>query len=170
MRKTLTIRLARAGVVAGLYVVLSLLVLPVASGALQFRISEALCILPLLYLEAAPALMAGCLISNLISGCALYDVIFGSLVTLVAALLTCGAGRLIKNTALKIFTGGLFPVLLNAFLLPVIWYFCYGELEYLYILQVAFLIISQGAAVYLLGTAAYLPLSKMKDKGVAFLQ
>ena len=127
--------LARAGIIAALYVALSLVVLPIASGTIQFRPSEALCVLPFFFPEAIPALFIGCMLSNLITGCVIWDIIFGSIITLAAAVLTYICGRLIKNTVLKIIIGGLFPVLLNAFLLPVIWYYCYGELEYLYILQ-----------------------------------
>lgn len=170
MQNTITRKFARAGVIAALYVSLSLLVLPVASGAIQFRVSEALCVLPLIYAEAIPALAVGCIISNLITGCAAYDVIFGSIITLAAAAATYGIGKTPFGKFFKISVGGLFPVFLNAFLLPVIWYFCYGELEYVYMLQVLFLIISQSAAVYFIGSLCYLSLFKMRQKGVLFLQ
>ena len=162
--------LARAGIIAALYVVLSLAVLPVASGAIQFRPSEALCLLPFFFPEAIPALFVGCALSNLITGCAIWDVVFGSVITLLAAILTYFSGKLIKNTVIKIIVGGLFPVLLNAFLLPVIWYFCYGELEYLYMLQVAFLVVSQSVSVYALGVPLYFAVLKLREKSVkAFL-
>jgi len=162
--------LARAGVIAALYVVLSLAVLPVASGAIQFRPSEALCILPLFFPEAVPALFVGCMLSNVITGCAIWDIIFGSVITLTAAILTFFCGKLFKNAALKITVGGIFPVLLNAFLLPVIWYFCYGELEYIYILQVAFLTVSQSVCIYALGTPLYFAVDRLRKKGIdAFL-
>ena len=158
--------LARAGVVAALYVALSFAVLPIASGAIQFRPSEALCILPFFFPETIPALFVGCMLSNLITGCAVFDIFFGSLITLVAAVFTFICGRLIGNAAAKIAVGGLFPVLLNAFFLPVIWYFCYGELEYVYIIQVSFLIISQSVSVYLLGSFLYFGVKRLREKGV----
>lgn len=165
-----TKKLARAGVIAGLYVLLSLITLSVASGAIQFRPSEALTMLALIFPEAVLALTAGCAISNLITGCALFDILFGSLITFIAGILTYYIGRLFKNTTLKIGVGGIFPVLLNAFLLPLIWYFCYGALEYLYILQVAFLVISQSVSVYLIGSPLYLFVNKLKKQGHGFLQ
>ena len=158
--------ITRAGVVAALYVALSFAVLPVASGAIQFRPSEALCVLPLFFPETIPALFIGCMLSNLITGCAVWDIIFGSVITLIATALTFLSGRLIKNVAAQIAVGGLFPVLLNAFLLPLIWYYCYGELEYVYVLQVLFLIISQSVSVYLLGTFCYFGVKRLRDKGV----
>ena len=94
------------------------------------------------------------------------DVIIGSLITLVASLLTYLVGRFIKSTPLKILLGGLPPVLLNAFFLPIIWYFAYGSLDYVYMLQVAFLLVSQGVVIYLLGTAVYFAIAKLCAKGV----
>ena len=169
MRKTVTKLVARAGVIAALYFVLTMAVLPVASGAIQFRVLEALTLLPLVFPEAIPALFAGCILANLVSGCVVYDVIFGSVVTLLAACLTYAAGRVFKKTWLKIAVGGIFPVLLNAFLLPLIWLFCYESLEYASRIQVLFLIAGQGVSVYLLGTFLMLPVMRMREKGVKCL-
>ena len=165
-----TKKLARAGIIASLYVILSLITFPVASGAIQFRLSEALCILPLLFIEAVPALFIGCALSNLITGCAIFDVIFGSVITLVAAALTFLFGKIIKNLPLKIIIGGVFPVALNAFLLPLIWVWCYGALEYMYFLQAAFLIVSQSVSIYALGTPLYLAVDKFKKKCLSFFE
>ena len=163
-------RLTRAGVIAGLYAVTTLITMPIASGAIQIRLSEALTLLPLLFPEAIPALFIGCFLSNLLSGCALLDVVFGSLITLVAGILTCLFGKVLKNTALKLVVGGAFPVLLNAFLLPVIWVYCYGALEYLYFMQATFLIIGQVISVYALGVPIYLQINKLKDKHIRFFE
>ena len=80
--------LTRAAMIASLYVVLSYLstVFGLASGAIQFRISEALCILPVLMPEAVPGLFIGCILSNIIGGCMIWDIIFGSLATLIGAI------------------------------------------------------------------------------------
>ena len=142
--------LVRAGLISALYVVLSLITFPIASGAIQFRISEALTILPLFFIEAVPALFVGCLLSNFITGCMVFDVLFGSLITLVASVLTYLTGRIIKNTKLSLVIGGIFPVILNALFLPLIWLLA-GVMEYAYWVQVGFLLISQALSVYLLG-------------------
>ena len=165
-----TKKLARAGIIASLYVILSLITFPVASGAIQFRLSEALCILPLLFIEAVPALFIGCALSNLITGCAIFDVIFGSVITLTAAAITFIFGKIIKNLPIKIILGGFFPVVLNAFLLPLIWVWCYGALEYMYLLQATFLIVSQSVSIYALGTPLYLAVDKFKKKGLRFFE
>ena len=142
--------LVRAGLISALYVVLSLITFPIASGAIQFRISEALTLLPLFFIEAVPALFVGCLLSNFITGCMVFDVLFGSLITLVASVLTYLTGRIIKNTKLSLVIGGIFPVILNALFLPLIWLLA-GVMEYAYWVQVGFLLISQALSVYLLG-------------------
>ena len=156
--------IVRAGLVAGLYVVLSLLTLPIASGAIQFRLSEALTLLPLFFAEAIPALFIGCMLSNLITGCMVLDIILGSTITLVASVLTYFIGKLVKNTFLKISIGGFFPVVLNAFFLPVLWIIIYGAIEYVYMLQVLFLLISQSASIYGFGTPLYFAIKKHKNK------
>ena len=58
--------IVRAGLIAGLYVVLSLLTLPIASGAIQFRLSEALTILPLFFISTAKTARADsrCVVVN----------------------------------------------------------------------------------------------------------
>lgn len=159
-----TKRIVRAGLIGGIYVALSLIVFPVASGAIQFRPSEALTVLPLIFTEAVPALFIGCALSNLITGCAVFDILFGSLITLFAGAFTFCVGKLIKNTAVKVVVGGLFPVLMNALLLPLIWVWCYGALEYMYIIQALFLLLSQSVSVYALGVPLYISTKKLKEK------
>ncbi|MCP2867106.1 QueT transporter family protein, partial [Salmonella enterica] len=73
-----------------------------ASGAIQVRISEALCVLPFFTPAAIPGLFLGCLLSNLLTGCIIWDVVFGSLATLLGALgtwLICGRPRQGKTGA-----------------------------------------------------------------------
>lgn len=78
----------RAAVIAALYVALSFAVQPFASGLVQCRVSEALTVLPYFTGAAVPGLFIGCLLFNLLSGALVYDVVFGSLATLLAALIT----------------------------------------------------------------------------------
>ena len=78
----------QAGLIAALYTVLTVFVgaFGLASGAVQLRISEALCVLPFFLPAAIPGLTVGCLISNLILGGIWQDVIFGTLATLIGAI------------------------------------------------------------------------------------
>ena len=168
--KVSTKALVRAGIIASLYVVLSLASFPVASGAIQFRLSEALCVLPLVFIESVPALAVGCFLTNLMTGCAVFDGVFGGLITFFAGALTYLTGKIITKKAPKIIAGGFFPIALNALFLPLIWIWCYGVLEYAYWIQVAFLLISQSVSIYLLGSPVYLCTLRLKNKGLKFLE
>ena len=81
--------ICRTAVIAALYVVLTLIssAFGLSSGAVQFRISEMLCVLPVFTPAAIPGLAIGCFVSNLVSGGVWLDVIFGSLATLIGAAL-----------------------------------------------------------------------------------
>lgn len=107
-----TIMITRGAVIAALYVVLVLAFQPISYGPVQFRVAEALTLLPYLWLEAVPGLFVGCLIANVYGGLGLWDVILGSLATLAAAALT----RISPNRYLA--AGA--PVLVNG--LVVGWY------------------------------------------------
>lgn len=155
-----TILLARCGVIAGLYVALSMVSIPV--GAIQFRLSEGLTMLPLIFPESIISVFIGCILTNLITGCALLDIILGSVITLVAGVFTYFIGRLFKKFSLKIIVGGIFPVILNALFLPLIWSVCYGAGEYVYIVQALLLLASQSLSVYGVGTIMLLGVKNIK--------
>ena len=80
--------MTEAAIIAAVYVALVLLFKPISFGAIQFRIAEALCILPFFSFSAVPGLALGCLLGNFFSGAAMPDVIFGTLATLLAAILS----------------------------------------------------------------------------------
>ncbi len=81
-------KLCRAAVVGALYAAVTLLLAPISYGNLQCRISEALCILPWFFPETSWGLFVGCLLANLLGGNGPLDIIFGSLATLIACLIT----------------------------------------------------------------------------------
>ncbi len=162
-----TKRLCRAGVIAALYAALTYVFMPFAFGGLQIRPAEALCVLPLLFPEAVPALFIGCVLSNLSSPYFVYDVVFGSLATLVSAFGSYMVGRFIKKEGLKIFLSGLFPVVINALVLPlVIIFLCGGGGEYssltvAYFTIAASIAFTESVWVYALGTPLYIAVKKL---------
>ena len=95
MRKISVRQLTTAAIVGALYAALTLFssALGTAFGPVQFRISEALCVLPFLFPETAWGLFAGCWVSNLISPYGALDMVAGSLATLIAALWTAKCRR-----------------------------------------------------------------------------
>ena len=80
--------LVEAGVIAALYVALTHLsnAVGLASGVIQVRISEALCILSFFTPAAIPGMTIGCFLANLTTGCVWADILFGSLATFLGAL------------------------------------------------------------------------------------
>ncbi|MBO7289239.1 MAG: QueT transporter family protein [Clostridia bacterium] len=122
--KTNVKSITRASLVAGMYIVLTMVsnMMGLASGAIQFRLSEALTLLPVIFPESVWGLFIGCILSNFLTGCVIWDIIFGSIATLIAALLT----RKLKN---KIFLASLCPVISNAVIVPFVlkYAYCLGD-------------------------------------------
>ena len=83
-----TRKLTAAAVTGAAYAALTMLLAPISYGAIQCRVSEVLCILPFFIPCTAWGLFAGCAIANLLSAAGIFDVVFGSLATLLAALCT----------------------------------------------------------------------------------
>lgn len=111
-----TEKMVKAAAIAALYTVLTILVEPLGYKIVQFRISEILTILPVFDSSAIPGLTLGCVVSNIYGAfkglTPGYDIIIGSLATLVCAVLT----RKLKN--IEIFglplVSTLPPVIINA--------------------------------------------------------
>ncbi len=102
--------IAQGALIGALYALLTFASLPIGP-AVQLRLSEALCVLPLFTPAAVPGLFVGCILGNLLTGCAAYDVLFGSLATLLAALCT----RLIAVRGYSFYLAPLPAVVINAF-------------------------------------------------------
>ena len=113
--------LTQASIIAAVYVVLTLFsnMLGLASGVIQIRLSESLCILPLFTPAAIPGVFLGCLISNLLCGCVFWDIVFGSLATLIGALFT----YLLRQNK---YIATLPPILSNTIIIPFVLKFSYG--------------------------------------------
>lgn len=116
-----TVQLTQAAIIAALYIVLTFIAnaLGLANFAVQVRFSESLTILPYFTKAAIPGLFIGCLLSNILTGCALPDILFGSLATLLGALLTYA---LRKNKWLA----PLGPIVSNAVIIPFVLLYAYG--------------------------------------------
>ena len=113
--------IVQAGVIAALYVVLTFIAnaFGLASNAIQVRFSEALTVLPFFTPAAIPGLTIGCLMSNILTGCALPDIIFGTLATLIGAVFTY---LLRKNKWLAPIP----PITANTLIVPFVLYYAYG--------------------------------------------
>ena len=110
--------IVRAGLIAAMYVALTLIFQPISFGAIQFRIAEALTLLPILTVDAVPGLFIGCLIANLAGGGVWFDVALGSVATLLAALCT-------RKTRRQPFLAAVWPTVFNGLIVGPVVYFAY---------------------------------------------
>ncbi|MED9821825.1 MAG: QueT transporter family protein [Christensenellales bacterium] len=111
--------LTRAAIIAALYAAMTLLFAPLSYGEVQIRFSEALTILPILLPEAVPALAVGCLLANVLGGCTIFDIVFGTLATLLAALCTRALRR-------NVLLASSMPVLFNGVIVGTVVHFAYA--------------------------------------------
>ncbi len=155
MQKFSARQLATGGMIAALYVVLTYLanMVGLASGAVQVRLSEALTILPCLTVAAVPGLTVGCVLANLLTGCGLWDVVFGSLATLLGAIGT----RLMRKTPNLAWIP---PVVSNTIIVPIVLQKVYGVPDALWFLA---LTVGSGELIScgLLGLLIYKPASRI---------
>ncbi|APF28155.1 transporter [Clostridium sporogenes] len=105
-------KLVFSAVIAAIYTVLTLLLAPISYGQIQVRASESLTLLPFLSSYSIWGVFLGCIISNLIGGNGIIDVVFGSLATLIAAILTYYIGK--SNLKFKKYLAPLPPIIINA--------------------------------------------------------
>ena len=100
MKNKTVLFVTKAAMIAAVYVVLTIVLAPISFGQVQLRVSEALTIMPVFTPAAIPGVFIGCLIGNILGGAVLPDIIFGSLATLVAAVISYklrGKGLLIAS-------------------------------------------------------------------------
>lgn len=105
-----------AGIVAAVYAVVTLAFAPISFGVYQVRIAESLTALPFISRGAIAGLYVGCLIANYFGGQGILDIFFGSLLTLIAAILTHLIARLrYLPEKVRLLLAPAPPVVLNAF-------------------------------------------------------
>ena len=120
MRKLNTRQITTAALIGGIYVALSYFgnIFGLTYGPVQCRFSEALTVLPFFMPRSAvPGLFLGCFLANFLGGAGIWDVVFGSAATLIAAMLTARCrSRMLSPLA---------PVLVNAVVVGAVLYFVY---------------------------------------------
>ena len=91
-------RIVVSAIIGAVYDAVTMLLAPISYGPIQFRLSEAMCILPFFVPATSAGLFIGCAISNLISTAGILDIVFGPIATLLAALCTARLGRKYRET------------------------------------------------------------------------
>lgn len=120
MKNKTVLFVTKAAMIAAVYVVLTIVLVPISFGQVQLRVSEALTIMPVFTAAAIPGVFIGCLIGNILGGAVLPDIIFGSLATLVAAVISYklrGKGLLIASIP---------PVVVNMLVVPFVLKYAYS--------------------------------------------
>lgn len=137
MKKNKTLYLCQAAMIAALYVVLTWLaaIFGLASSAIQCRLGEALCILPLWMPAAVPGLGVGCFVANLLFSPAPPDLIFGTLATVLGAVGCRLIGRVWHSGCLgNLIVGTLPNVVANTVIVPLVLRYAYGLEDALWLL------------------------------------
>ena len=129
MRNKKVLFITQAAVIAALYVVLTYLAnaIGLANQAIQVRFSEALTILPFFTPAAIPGLAIGCFLSNVLTGCAALDIVFGTIATLIGAVGTYFIGKMTFKWAKCL--APVPPILANTFIVPWVIIKAYGATE-----------------------------------------
>ncbi len=148
--------ICRGALIAAVYTVLTHLAnaMGLANGAIQFRISEALCALGVFTPAAIPGVALGCFLSNLTTGCAIWDIIFGSLASLIGMI---GLRALKKHPVLA----PLPYVAANVIIVPFVLRYAYGDAHALPYLALT-VGIGEVVCAWILGVALWLLLKKTK--------
>lgn len=166
-RKSVLRKIAVSGVIAALYVALTLIFQPISFYSIQFRISEALMLLPLLFPESWIGLTVGCLLANLLGGGVIWDIVFGTLASMLAVLIVAQMGKASSKNYVKLLSP-LPVIILNGVIVGVVVTYCYTDLSglsdaaitaamFLNMLTVA---IGEIAVCYVLGVPLLFTLSK----------
>lgn len=153
-----TVFICRGAIIAAAYVVLTYLshLFGLDAGAVQVRVSEMLCILPMFTPAAIPGLYLGCLLANLLTGAVWLDVLVGPLATLIGAL---GAYALRRYKWLAPIP----TVLANALIVPFVLAYGYGAEQ-----AIPLMMLTVGAgeiiSAYALGMVFYFAICKQADR------
>lgn len=150
-----TVTVVYAAMIAAIYVVLCYIFQPISFSYIQVRIAEALTILPYFTPAAIPGVTIGCFLSNLLTGCDVLDIVFGTLATLIGAL---GSYALRKHK----FLVPIPPIVANTIIVPWVLRFAYGEA-----LPIPFMMLTVGVgevlAIGVMGMVLLFALSRYRN-------
>ena len=158
--KNSTKKIARSALFGALYYVITLAIYPFSFGPVQFRVSEALCILPLFFPESVWGITIGCLLSNVFSSTnPILDVPLGTSATFLACTTTYLLSKICKNDITRILSAILPCILYNAFIVPFSFY-AISELSQMYFLGVIQVGLGQLGVCCIVGIPLYFILKK----------
>lgn len=112
-----TKKIVYGALIAALYAVMTIALAPISYGQIQVRVAEALTVLPFFSSYSILGLFVGCIIANMVGGNGVFDIVFGSLATLISAVITYYIG--ISNLKYKRYLAPLPPVVINAVIIGI---------------------------------------------------
>lgn len=142
------IHLVFAAVIGSIYATLTILLAPISYGQIQVRVAEALTVLPFFSSYSIGGLFVGCIVANIFGGNGPIDIIFGSLATLVAAIVTYYIGK--SNIHYKKYLAPLPPVIINA---VVVGFILHYTLQLPLILTMLWVGLGEAISCYAIGLA-----------------
>ena len=148
-------QVALGAIIAALYVVITVIFAPISFSYMQIRISEILTILPLFTEAAVPGLFIGCILGNLLSGAVPFDIIFGSIATLIGAVI----GRVLRTNRWLV---PIPSIISNALIIPLVLKHGYG-VNLPYIVLVGYIALGEFISCFVLGELLASVLMKYKD-------
>ncbi|AFK85093.1 MULTISPECIES: QueT transporter family protein [Thermoanaerobacterium] len=118
-----TKKIVYGALIAAVYAAVTVALAPISYGQIQVRVAEALTIMPFFSSYSIFGLFVGCIIANMIGGNGIFDVVFGSLATLISAIITYYIGK--SDLRYKRYLAPLPPVVINGIIIGI-------ELNFLY--------------------------------------
>ena len=157
-------KIARIGMIAGLYAAITMALGFISYGPIQFRIAEVMTLLPLIGKEYILALTIGCFVANLASGYGVVDIVFGTLATFISVYLVYITGQKLKENKHKVLIASIWPTIINAIIIGgIVLHIFFGLPLIISILQVGF---GQFVVITVIGVPMFITL---KDKLSKFL-
>jgi len=158
-------KIAFSAVIAAVYAALTISLSFMSYGPFQFRVAEALCILPFFFPFSVWGLFAGCILANVFSMFGIVDIVFGSLATLLSALCTMYLGKLGREKLSFKALACLPPVVFNAIIIGLVITFysplSEGETFFkMFVINGAWVGLGELSVLYLLGLPLLVALPK----------
>lgn len=150
MKNTLTKRLVKTAIIAALYAILTIILAPISYGPIQFRLSEVMVLLAFFDPFYIGGLTLGCLLSNILGGYGVMDIIFGTIATFMSVSSISLTAKFLKQNKFSLLIASLWPTLFNGVIIGWMLNFVLGVPIFITMLQVA---IGEFVVVTILGVS-----------------
>ncbi|MEG0295959.1 MAG: QueT transporter family protein [Clostridium sp.] len=117
MNQNLTRKLVISALIAAVYAALTYALAPISYGLIQFRVSEVMVLLAFFNPTYIGALTLGCLLSNILGGLGILDIIFGTLATFLSVSAISITASKIKDTKKGLIISSIWPVIFNGLII-----------------------------------------------------